>query len=605
MLPPPKPTPKASLKEVIQLGRWVVSVYFSIRPRLSLLLVIINLGNQILGLANIYLFAGIFGEIFKQISSTSPNLYEIYKLLLMLFVNNVLGTLFNFVNSLYRRKLSDISRLELRLLLANKINNLDFASIENPEITNVITRVSENMYNVQTFFLDLISLLGLAVRAIVSLVILLQSSLPIVLLIILVRVPMIFIDNKYRGMLWKFDRDNTEGYRRSNRNANYLDNPPDLSEVRLNNSFTFFAKRFAEFRNWWNKSFFQIRKDWGLRSIAIEIASDAVSLGNYLFNIIRAINKTITVTQAMFLLRIAESTDSTISGLIGNAGELGQQAIRLQEVYDFFQTANTFPDGHLRIPLLTSGPEINIKDLTFVYPNSQKQIFKHLNLTIKPGEKIALVGENGAGKTTLVKLLCRMYKPTSGKILVHNFNLVDIKSSTLYHNMGVLFQEYNNYPQLNVSENISLGRPNRKPNKKRVISAAKHASAHSFIQKLSKKYDTMLSEKYKGGTRLSTGQWQKIAIARFFYRNAPLVIFDEPTAAIDAISEARIFNRIYNFFKHKTVIIISHRFSTVRNADRILVLAGGQIVEQGTHEELMKLGGKYAQSFNLQAKGYV
>jgi ATP-binding cassette subfamily B protein len=242
--------------------------------------------------------------------------------------------------------------------------------------------------------------------------------------------------------------------------------------------------------------------------------------------------------------------------------------------------------------------------MAFHYPNATKNIFENLNLTIRSGEKLAIVGHNGAGKTTLIKLLSRLYQVNSGSILINGENINDIKVNDWYKNIGVLFQDYNVYPHLSAAENIYIGRTSKQADMEQVKTAAKHADADEFISEYGSGYEQILSERYKGGIRPSTGQWQKISLARFFYRDASLVIFDEPTAAIDAVSEYKIFNRIYNFFSNKTVIIISHRFSTVRNADRIIVMDQGKIVEEGTHNQLMELGGTYAHAFKLQAEGY-
>jgi len=170
--------------------------------------------------------------------------------------------------------------------------------------------------------------------------------------------------------------------------------------------------------------------------------------------------------------------------------------------------------------------------------------------------------------------------------------------------VGILFQEFNRYPELTAKENILISRSNEKPDEMGIRNAASAADSLEYIKSLPNGFDTVLSEKYEGGIRPSTGQWQKIAIARFFYRNAPLVMFDEPTASIDAESEYNIFGKIYDFFEDKTVIIISHRFSTVRNADRIIVIDKGKIIEEGTHTHLMSINGKYAKDFKLQAEGY-
>ena len=277
--------------------------------------------------------------------------------------------------------------------------------------------------------------------------------------------------------------------------------------------------------------------------------------------------------------------------------------LTVNEMIEFFDRPEE-EDGHEHFEELSDGPEIKIQDVNFSYPGSDRVVLKGLNLEIKSGEKVAIVGHNGAGKTTLIKLILRFYKPQSGEIFINNKNLNDLMIKDYYKNVSALFQEYNTYSNLTLEENITIGKQKKKHSKDEIRKAAEYADVSDFVSDYKDGYKQILSERYKGGTRPSTGQWQKIAIARFFYRNSPLVIFDEPTAAIDAKSEAKIFNKIYSFFKNKTVIIISHRFSTVRNADRIIVVSKGKIIEQGSHEELMKLKGKYAEAFKLQAEGY-
>ena len=261
------------------------------------------------------------------------------------------------------------------------------------------------------------------------------------------------------------------------------------------------------------------------------------------------------------------------------------------------------PEKDGEINILRDENDIVFDNVKFKYPNSQKTVLDNLSLKIKYGEKVAIVGENGAGKTTLIKLIARIYRPISGSVLINNINLNDLKLSSWYEKLAVLFQDYSSYTHLTVKENIEIDSKN-KATEKTIQDALIKASAFDFVKKYKEGVNQILSERYKGGIRPSTGQWQKIAIARVFHRNAPILILDEPTASIDAVAEAKIFDNIYKFSKGKTVIIISHRFSTVRNADRIIVLDKGKIIEEGSHEELLKINGKYAKAFRLQAKGY-
>lgn len=246
-------------------------------------------------------------------------------------------------------------------------------------------------------------------------------------------------------------------------------------------------------------------------------------------------------------------------------------------------------------------PKIEFVNVTFKYPGSKRYVFKNLYLNIDTSEEIAIVGQNGAGKSTLIKLICHFYEPSSGKILINGIDLREIEIENWYQQLSYLSQEFNHYHNLNLRENVSIGNPKVSDDKK-VLVALKKADA-DFINKYPEGLETLMSYRY-GGEEPSWGQSQKIAIARVFYRDSPVIILDEPTASIDAVSESKIFNGLYKTIKDKTLIIVSHRFSTVRNAKRIIVIDKGKIVEQGSHRDLLKLNGIYAKSFNLQAKGY-
>jgi len=247
-------------------------------------------------------------------------------------------------------------------------------------------------------------------------------------------------------------------------------------------------------------------------------------------------------------------------------------------------------------------PKVEFKNVSFSYPDTKELVLKDVSFTIDPKENIAIVGPNGAGKTTIVKLLCRFYDVTAGAILIDGVNIKNVSLQEWYKFLGTLFQEFMHY-NFTVKENIMMGRPEF-TDKRLMIEAAEKSGAAEFIEKLPKKYNQLLGRQFEGGTELSQGQWQKIAIARAFYEGAPILILDEPTSAIDAEAEYEIFNNLLRFYKDKTLFLISHRFSTVRNANKIIVLNEGQVVEQGSHEELLSKAGLYAKMFKKQAIGY-
>jgi ATP-binding cassette subfamily B protein len=244
-----------------------------------------------------------------------------------------------------------------------------------------------------------------------------------------------------------------------------------------------------------------------------------------------------------------------------------------------------------------------VDNVSFSYPDAPRKALDGVSIEVRRGEVIALVGENGSGKTTLAKLLAHLYEPTEGRITWDGSDLADHDPESVRRSITIVFQDFMRY-WLSLADNIGLGDPRRASDREAIITASKRAGAHEFVERLPDGYETNLGRQFQDGTDLSIGQWQRVAIARAFFRDAPFVILDEPTAALDARAEHELFERIRELFQSRTVLLISHRFSTVRNADRIYVLDQSRIVEAGSHSELMALGGTYAELFTMQASAY-
>jgi ATP-binding cassette subfamily B protein len=300
------------------------------------------------------------------------------------------------------------------------------------------------------------------------------------------------------------------------------------------------------------------------------------------------------------LLRVG----SALNNIFGTISRMQEPLLFASSYFELTDRVPKIVDNPQAVKLSkNTAPEIVFEDLSFNYPKQDRPVFDHLNLTIKAGEHIALVGENGAGKSTLIKLLLRFYTPTSGRILIDGVDLKDIAIESWYEHIATLFQDFNQYP-LPIDENIEIGRSNLPVNQKLLHQAAKFGSVDKLVDEYKDGWKTVLDSSFKRGVEPSGGQWQRVALARSFYRDASMLILDEPTSAIDANAEYEIFNNIFEHYQDRTTLIVSHRFSTVRRADRIVVLEEGKIIEQGSHQDLMMRDGMYHKLFTNQAEGY-
>lgn len=324
----------------------------------------------------------------------------------------------------------------------------------------------------------------------------------------------------------------------------------------------------------------------------------------YALIILRALSGALSVGDLTLIVgafsRARSIMESLVSGLVG----ISEQALFIKDLFEFFETEPGIQSRPQAIPAprpIRDGFEFS--DVSFAYAGSSKNVLDRINFRFYPDEKIALVGENGAGKTTLVKLLARLYDPTAGRILLDGVDLRDYQVEDLRHEIGVIFQDYMRYDAL-AMENIGFGRVEQADDQDRVVRSAEKSLASGFVKNLPNAYRQMLGRRFKGGVDLSTGQWQKIALARAYMRDAQILILDEPTASLDARAEFEVYQRFVELTAGKMAVLISHRFSTVRMADRILVLEHGRIIEQGSHQQLLSLGGKYSELFELQAAGY-
>jgi len=289
-----------------------------------------------------------------------------------------------------------------------------------------------------------------------------------------------------------------------------------------------------------------------------------------------------------------------LSGLSG----LYEDHLFLRSLYEFLDLGRVVVEP--QVPKAVPRPlraGIVFDHVSFQYPTGTRKILQDITLAIHPGESVAIVGDNGSGKTTLIKLLCRLYDPTGGTITIDGVDVRDFNTEALRRHIGVIFQDYSHY-YVTAAENIWFGDVETPPEHGRITAAARHSGADDVIMKLPQGYDTVLGKLFDHGEELSIGEWQKIALARAFMRDAQILVLDEPTSALDAYAEYETYKQFRRLAEDRTAILISHRLSTVKMADRIYVLDDGRIAEHGSHDRLIREGGRYARLFESQARHY-
>ena len=341
----------------------------------------------------------------------------------------------------------------------------------------------------------------------------------------------------------------------------------------------------------------------GLWGYLLSLVSTGAFYLAYAWIVLETVLGKISLGDMTMYLTVFRQGQSTFSNALTSIGGMYEDNLYLSNLYDFLEEEVPKSWGKATIGL---NPQdgIRFENVSFTYPGSSKPALTNISLHLKPREKLAIVGENGSGKTTLIKLLTRLYTPDSGRIFLDGLDLQEWDVDVLRRRVGVIFQNFVRY-QFTVGENIGVGDVEHLENKTQWKTAAEKGMAQSFIDQLPQSFQTQLGRWFKGGQELSGGQWQKIALSRAFMRSqADILVLDEPTSAIDAQAEFEIFNHFRAITQNQMVLLISHRFSTVRMADKILVIENGEVIEQGTHEELLQLGGRYAKLFLLQAAGY-
>jgi ATP-binding cassette subfamily B protein len=545
-----------------------------------------------------------------RIHSTAPIWLPIGLQLGITLLSSLLSTLSNTVQQLLQEQVSN--RVQLDIL--KKANTLDLSFFENPESYDKMRQAANQSTYQPVSMISQTFDMGRTLVTLFSMIfLLLHLAWWLALVALIVPIPAFFSSTRYGWRGYQLMRRQSPERRIMAYFVSLMTTDTYNKEVKLFNLGGFFIDKFWDLAT---KLYKQDKKllirryltNFGWTNLT-GVANSAI----YLYVALQAVAGRITLGGLTLYTQAAVQVGQSFQGLLSGISNTYENTLYVNTLFEFleYQPRIVSPPNPqpVALPLEIKGPDIEFRNVSFTYPGKDPETqaaLKNVSFTMQAGEAIALVGRNGAGKTTVVKLLTRLYDPDEGEILIGGRNIKEYDLKELREQVGVIFQDYVNY-YMTARENIGVGRVDKIEHEELVISAARKSGADVVIEQLPRGYETMLGRWFKDlkdSTQLSGGEWQKIALARAFMRDASILVLDEPTSSLDAQAEYEVFKHFRALTEGKTAVFISHRFSTVRLADRILVLENGTLIENGSHQQLIAFGGRYAELFNLQAEAY-
>lgn len=494
--------------------------------------------------------------------------------------------------------------LHIQKMYIEKMGYLDIGTIEQPELQDLYHKTNTQGWNA---FFNIINQISIILNQLVAIIISCVSLFivsPLALFIIIVgTLPTYFTEKKNSELTSKLQNSHNETWRLKGTKTGPFSDKHKLTEIKNFNITKIFIKKFSELSSKINSEYKSLRL-LRMKNEYIGIVVLSLSLCACFFIIIHKVQiGALAIGSLVFSFSVMARFQAAINSLFTQLGMIIERKKNASSILDLIEMEPLVISGNKSI-IPDDFQKLELKNVSFMYPGSDKNVIYNINLVIEKPMNLAIVGLNGAGKTTLLKLITRVYDPTEGEILVNGINLKEYDLDDWKRCMGILLQEYELYSEETIAENVMLGDV-KKHDQNLVEQVCKQTTAHEFIKELSEGYQQKIGTEFRGGVELSKGQKQKLALARVLYRNAPIIILDEPTAAIDALSEDTIFKSLRENHTDQTRIIISHKFSNVRDADNIILIEHGQIIEQGSHEQLMNIdNGRYRELFELQAEGY-
>ncbi len=496
-------------------------------------------------------------------------------------------------------------------LMLRKAAELDVAFFETPAFFDRMNNARQDIWRTQNLAHQSIELLGATVSVVAMLGFLVRLHPLIVPLLVAVTLPQVVAKGYFANRQYSLMVNRTPSMRMASYISGLLGSHDAVKEIRLFGLQETLLKRFREFARSFVRQAEELWRSEQAVSLALGLLGSAGTAAVWGYAISRALAGKITIGDVALVFQAAEMARAGLGQLFFMWGLFYENGLFLQNLFTFLDLAPDSVEGALARGGESRGVpgkgalrgEVEFRNVSFRYPQTDKMVLRDVSFVIHSGETLAVVGENGAGKTTLVKLLARLYDPTEGVILLDGRDLREYDLSEYRRHVAVVLQDFVCY-DLTVAENIGFGEVQHLGDKERIARAAELGGSRKMIDQLPKGFETMLGRTFDEGTELSGGEWQKLALSRAFMRDADILILDEPTASLDALAEYDVYQRFADLTSGKTTVFISHRFSTVRMAKHILLLKEGRLFEEGTHDELMRLGGQYAEMFNAQADRY-
>src|SRR2546425_2515747 len=590
----------------------VLRLVWSTSALLTTFLGLLNLAQGFVPAISVSITALVIDSVIRAINihSTAPIWLPVGLQLGAALASSLLSTFSNTVQQLLQEQVSN--RVQLEIL--KKADTLDLAFFENPESYDKIRQAANQSTYQPVSMISQTFDLGRTLITLISMIfLLLHLAWWLAIVALIVPIPAFFSSTRYGWRGYQLMRRQSPERRLMAYFVSLMTTDTYNKEVKLFNLGEFFTGKFWDLAT----DLYKQDKKLLLRRYSTNFAWSGLTIvansAIYFYIALQAVLGRISLGGLTLYTQTAVQVGQNFQGLLNGISSTYENTLYVNTLFEFLEySPRIVPPPNPR-PLDSAveveGLDIEFRDVSFTYPGKDPETqaaLKHVSFTIRAGEAIALVGRNGAGKTTLVKLLTRLYDPDEGEILIGGRNIKEHDLKELRDQVGVIFQDYVNY-YMTAHENIGVGRVDKIEQRELVMSAAGKSGANNVIEQLPHGYDTMLGRWFKdlkASTQLSGGEWQKIALARAFMRDARILVLDEPTSALDAQAEYEVFTKFRELTKGKTAVFISHRFSTVRLADRIFVIENGSVSESGSHQELIALDGRYAELFNLQAEAY-